>query len=204
MISLNVKSDFTDFYDELSDKNSIVTYNRFLSNSMQRGKALKYLRSIGVNTIEIKQVNTFIREDSPIVVYTNPKGHNGTGKKLLNVDDAVKMYENYMASKYLDFTGGVTVKFLQIGKRGFNLQFFKDTKSLNIGRLIKINEIQCDYNRLIGIPIYSIDYVSDGTRMVATDFNEVENLASLGMNNYISAEEVITEIRNALIIYNKL
>jgi hypothetical protein len=204
MTRLKIESDFKDFYDELSDQNSIITYKRFLSDSMQRGKALKYLRSIGIKTVEIRQVNTFIRDDSPIVVYTNPKGHNGTGKKLMNVDEAIRSYENYMGCKYLDFTSGVTIKYLQIGKRGFNLQFVKEGKSLEMGRLTQVNEVKCNYNWSIRLPIFSIDYVSDGTSMVATDFNEVENLASLGMDRYISADDVLLEIRNALIRYNKI
>jgi hypothetical protein len=204
MVNLNIESDFKDFYDNLSNKKSIVTYHRFLKDSKQRGTALKYLRSIGIRTIEIKQVNQFMISDSPIVVYTDPKGHNGKGKVLMDVSEALRSYENYMASKYLDYSSGVTLKFLQIGKRRFQIQFDKVGKSLDIGRITHINEITPEYNRLIGLPIFSIDYVSNGEYMVATDFNEVENLERIGLDKFISAEEVLNEIREALIIYSKI
>lgn len=202
MSKLNINSDFTDYYDVLSDKNSIITYNRFLADSKQRGTALKYLRSIGIKTVELKQVNKFFRDDGPIIVYTNPKGHHGEGKKILSVDEALQSYENSIACKYYEDT--VTIKYVQIGKRRFTLCFQKfDPVTLNMGRLISIRESTPEYNRLVGLPIFSIDYISNGHEMLATDFNEVENLQRIGMNNYISARDVVAEIEESLKIYNK-
>lgn len=201
---LNIQSDFTDFYDSLAEKNSIITYNRFLSECKQRGTALKYLRSIGIKTIEIRQVNQFIMNDGPIVVYTNPKGHHSTGKEIMSVAQAMQSYGNCIASKYYASEDGLTAKYLQIGKRRFNLYYRKgNLVSLDMGTPISVNEIASEYNMLIGLPIFSIDYISNGTEMIATDFNEVENLARLGMDKYISAENTIEEIRQALEKYNK-
>jgi hypothetical protein len=188
----------------LSDDKSIITYNRYLSQSKQRGAALKYLRSLGIKTLEIKQVNTFFRGDGPIVVYTDPQGHNGSGKRIMTVDDAVRTYGNCIASKYWN-TDGMTIKYLQIGKRRFSLYFKKETtQSLEIGTLIDIRENSPEYNRLVGLPIFSIDYISDGQYMIATDFNEVENLSMIGMNRYLDSNTVINEIVDSLLIYNKI
>jgi hypothetical protein len=204
MSGLCIRSDFTDYYDMLSDDKSIITYNRYLSQSKQRGTALKYLRSLGIKTLEIKQVNTFFRGDGPIVVYTDPQGHNGNGKRIMTVDDAVRTYGNCIASKYLN-TDGMTIKYLQIGKRRFTLYFKKEiTQSLDIGTLIDIKESSPEYNRLVGLPIFSIDYISDGQYMIATDFNEVENLSMIGMNRYLDSNTVINEIIDSLLIYNKI
>ncbi|MBO5388339.1 MAG: hypothetical protein J6A59_09395 [Lachnospiraceae bacterium] len=204
MSMLHIKSDFNDYYDVLNSESCSITYNRYLRESKQRGTALKYLRNIGIKTLEIKQVSSFFRDDSPIVVYTDPIAHHGNGKKIMSVDEAQLLYSNYMASKYYQSDHNITLKFLQIGKRRFTLYFKKEEPiSLNMGKLIDLRESTPEYNRLIGIPIFSIDYISNGNHMIATDFNEVEDLKALGVDKWLSADTVVTEIIDALAIYNK-
>lgn len=204
MSGLCIKSDYTDFYDVLSNDNSIITYNRYLNQCKQRGSALKYLRSLGIKTLDIKQVNQFFRGDGPIVVYKDPIGHGGMGKAIMTVDEAMQSYSNCVASKYYN-TDGFTIKYLQIGKRRFSLCFKKnESETLDMGTLVDIKEITPEYNRLIGLPIFSIDYISNGYDMIATDFNEVENLHNLGIDRYLDSNAVITEIIDALTVYNKI
>lgn len=203
MSNIKINSDFTDFYDVMSDNNAILTYNRYLKDSKQRGTSMKYLRSLGIKTIELKQVNSFMREDGPIVVYTNPTQHHGLGKQIMSVEEAKMSYGNYTASKYYATEGNYTIKVLQIGSRRFSLTFqCKEQVSLSLGKLVDIKELPAEYNKLINIPIFSIDYVSNGKEMIATDFNEVENLQQILMNEYISSEEIINELSNSLTLYN--
>lgn len=204
MSGLCIKSDYTDFYDVLSNNNSIITYNRYLSQCKQRGSALKYLRSLGIKTLDIKQVNQFFRGDGPIVVYKDPMGHHGNGKAIMSVDEAMQYYGNCVASNYYN-KDGFTIKYLQIGKRRFSLCFKKnETETLDVGTLIDIKENTSEFNRLIGLPIFSIDYISNGCEMIATDFNEVENLHNINMDRYLDSNTVITEIIDALTVYNKI
>lgn len=204
MPDLCIKSDFTDFYDVLGQENSTLIYNRYIKECKQRGTDLKYLRSLGIKTLEIKQVNQFFSGDGKIVVYTNPKGHNGNGKKVMTVDEALLSHSNCIASKFYENTDRLTIKFVQIGKRRFTLCFYNDTDNpLHIGQLINIKESESFYNRIIGLPIFSIDYISVNGEMIATDFNEVQNLSEICMQRYISKTEVLCEITEALAIYNK-
>ena len=204
MSNLKIESDFIDFYDNLNNDNSVLIYKRYLKNCKQRGTDMKYLRSLGVKTIELKQVNQLIGYNGQIVVYTDPKAHNGYGKMIMNVDEAMLSYSNCLASPYYFTENNLSIKYLQIGKRRFNLCFQKpEPLSLNCGTLIDIKESEPQYNRLIGLPIFSIDYISTGREMIATDFNEVQNLQILGMNNYISSESIIEEVIQSLAIYNK-
>lgn len=204
MSGLCIKSDYTDFYDVLSNNNSIITYNRYLSQCKQRGSALKYLRSLGIKTLDIKQVNQFFRGDGPIVVYKDPMGHHGNGKAIMSVDDAMQYYSNCVASNYYN-KDGFTIKYLQIGKRRFSLCFKKnEAETLDVGTLIDIKENTSEFNRLIGLPIFSIDYISNGCEMIATDFNEVENLHNINMDRYLDSNTIITEIIDALTVYNKI
>lgn len=205
MTSLCIQSDFQDYYDNVSDTNGII-YNRRLSDVKQRGSALKYLRSLGVKTLELKQVSQFSYLDGDLVVYTDPKKHNGQGKKILTYEEAIANYSNFPAAKYLDDSLGITIKVLQIGKRRFNLTFKKDpsNKTLNEGVLIDFKELNPGYNMLIGLPIFSIDYIAYGCEMIATDFNEVENLKRINFDRIISAQDIKEEIVNSLFVYNKV
>ena len=171
---------------------------------MQRGTALKYLRSIGVQTIEVKPVNSFLFGDTNrVVVYTNSLAHDGHGKRVMTVADAVNQYGNCVASRFYE-NSTMTIKYLQIGKRRFTLYYKKADNELSEGNLVNVIEQQSDYNRLIGIPIFSIDYIQADGIMLATDFNEVENLARLGMDKIIDDYNVIDEVKRALITYNKI
>lgn len=204
MSTIEIKSDFEDYYDSLSNAQSIIKYRRFLSESKQRGTALKILRSMGIKTIDIKPVNQYSAWDGLIVVYTNPKGHNGTGKKIMTVDDAMMSYSQCAASKYYSVLDMWT-KFLQIGNRRFTIYFKKDSEiSLNMGSIIEVKETKGGYNPLIGLPIFSIDYITNGVEVIATDFNEVQDLRSIGMDRYLKGQEVVDQIADALVAYNKV
>lgn len=206
---LCIKTDFEDYYDKFAlvnrDNNGIL-YKRMMSDSMQRGSALKYLRSLGVKTLDIKQVSSFSHLDKNLVVYTDPKKHNGLGKKILSYEEAMTSYSNFPASKYLEDSDGFTVKVVQVGQRRFTLTFKKDKddKSLNEGILVNLCEMTPAYNMLIGLPIFSIDYIASGCEMIATDFNEVENLKRLNLDRYMTGQEICTEIINSLYKYNKV
>jgi hypothetical protein len=201
MSRLNITSDFKDYYD-LESADALVTYTRMLSDSKQRGIDLRYLRSIGVKTIEIKQVNQFVNDGGKLVVYTDPNKHGGKGKKILSVDEARQSYSNYIASKLYNVT--TTLKYLQVGKRRFKILFERDTfESLDAGKIVSVTELSNEYNRIIGLPIFSIDYIHDGIETIATDYNIVEDLSKLGFEAYMSSEEVRNEIYESLIVYNK-
>lgn len=204
MSELRIDSDFHDFYDKLSTEGSLIKYRRYLSECKQRGVALKYLRSLGIKTIELKQASNFIPSDGNLVVYTNPMLHNGMGKQIMTVDDAQRRYANYAASIYIQSDNLITVKYLQIGKRRFNLYYRKkELVTLDTGELISVQEISSEYNRLIALPIYSIDYIPINNEMVAIDFNEVQRLDKLGVEKYMRAEDIIEEVRESILIYNK-
>ena len=203
---LCIKSDFKDYYDKFATEEHGIIYKRMMNDTMQRGSALKYLRKLGVKTLDIKQVSSFSYLDKNLVVYTDPRKHDGLGKKIMSYEEAIANYSNFPASRYLEDSNGYTIKVLQIGKRRFNLTFKKDEneKSLREGILVNIVEMPPAYNLLIGLPIFSIDYIASGCEMIATDFNEVENLKRIDIDRFISGQEICNEIINSLYAYNKV
>lgn len=203
MTGIKIVSDFKDYYDIVSDENSSIVYNRFWSKCEQRATALRNLQSMGTRTIEIKPVSNFLFSDGRLVVYTNPKLHNGQGKKIMTVGEARQIYLNYTASQYFENSDGF-VKFLQVGKRRFIISYKRtDNDDLSKSIITDINEISSEYNRIVALPIFSIDYISLNNVMVATDFNEVESLQNCGVDKLLAPEVVAEEIKNSLIAYNK-
>ena len=199
---LCIQSDYKDFYDIKSQHNGII-YSRKYSNCMQRGSALKYIKGLGVNTLEIKPVSSFSYLDGKLVVYTDPKKHNGLGKIVCSYEEARAYYNNMPASKYIEDTNGFTIKVLQIGKRRFNITFKKDESHnlLEEGNIVDFKELPSSYSSVIKLPIFSIDYIPNNNIMIATDFNEVDNLSRLSIENYMKSDEIIEEIINSLMIH---
>ena len=193
-MSIKINSDYVDFYDDMNDDKSIYIYSRFKSKMKQRGTALKHLRTLGIKTIELKPVSSFCKWDGNIVVYTDVFAHDGMGKKVMAVEEAQAFHNNCLASKYYES---------QIGNVRVTLKYEKETElTLDKGKLVDIDMNKTDYNRLIGIPIYSIDYISGNEVMLATDFNEVENLRNLGLDEYITKEQIVELIKGSLLAYN--
>ena len=199
---MTINSDFKDYYDETAKNiQSNLVYNRFISKSMSRGKALKYLSNMGIKTIEMKQASEFSVYDKYIVIYNDVYAHNGKGKLILSVEEALKYHSNCLASQFYE-TDGLTVKYTQIGKRRFYITYKKDNiLSLDIGNIIDVKELEPAYNEYIRLPIFSIDYISIDNNMVATDFNECQNMGLVYMDRIIDSESVVNEIINAIKYY---
>ena len=204
MGKIKIVSDFTDYYDNLCDDTSQIVYKRNLSDCMQRGKALNFLQSKSIRTIEVKPVTAFNSWDNKLVVYKDPIAHHGEGKEIVDINFAKSMYPNCLASKYIESDNFLTVKFLQLGKRRFTITYQSSALSLDKGTIINISESASEYNVNIPYPIFSIDYISINNVMIATDFNEVENLQLLNFEAQVNAESVVEEIKQALLFYNKV
>lgn len=202
---IKVESDFSDYYDELSSDNTTIVYKRFKSQSMSRAEALTYLKNNGINTVKYGPFIKFTGETKKFVVYTNQASHDFKGKLICTFDKVASEYSNYLVSEFLSSSNGLTIKYLQIGERRFRMMFsnpeFEET--LKEGSLVQFDELPKGYNHAIGLPIYSIDYISNGLEMLAIDFNQVQNLQKIGIDKIITADEVITQVENALIAYNK-
>lgn len=193
-------SDFTDFYDKLTNNKSRLKYIRKRVTFGTRIKELSFLNSLGIKTIPygiVSKLDESIKDNDKIVVYTNQSMHSSTGKHIYRRREAAGQYRNLVASKYIPNNLGYTLKYLQIGERRFQI-ILTSTKELNEGTPIYIQELEPRYNNKIKLPIFSIDYVTDGNDWFAVDFNEVQRLDNLNIEDYIKAEDVVLEIKKAL------
>ena len=206
MIGLfRLESDFDDFYDDISDDNSKIVYYRIREN-ISRVDDLNFLKSLGIKTVNFGPFKKFGQDTKQFVVYTNQFLHDSLGKHIYTFDEVSIQYNTSLLAEFIENTQGYTIKYLQIGERRFRLVFYNPDflHTLNEGQLIAFDELPKQYNYAIGLPIYSIDYVSTSSEMVAIDFNRVQKLDKIGVDKYIAAEDVATEVKNALIAYNKV
>lgn len=201
---INIESDFCDYYDHLAfSEDTIAKYKRINKNNLTKGSAIAYMKQLGIMTIHIGTVNELSVLHNKLVVYTEPNKHGGDGKVLMSSQDAKMTYPNYLASPYYEDTAEITNKFLQIGKRRFRL-VIENKNVFKFGKLLAIDEISSEHNYIVALPIFSIDYVSTKYGMLACDFNNVENLASIGLKNIINPSDIINEIYYSLVVYNKI
>ena len=202
-----LETDFKDYYDHCFDKEGSSVYRRFIeAGRMDRVDALNFLSTHGIKTVNFGPFRKFAGEPNrKFVVYTNPSLHDFRGKHIYTFNEVQSQYQNYLVSEFLEEFNGYTVKYLQVGERRFRMMFynanFKD--ELKEGVCVAFEELPRQYNYAIGLPIYSIDYISNSSEMVAVDFNEVQRLNTIGIDKVMSPEDVATEVKNALIAYNK-
>lgn len=202
---VKIISDFIDFYDYLSvNENPTGTYIRNKSDIPSKGRGLAELRRVGVKTIEAKAARDIVSASNKLVVYTDPSKHDGSGRILMSYDEANMIYPNSLASEFFDEADGFTNKLLQIGSRRFKIVFKAEPLSLKTGDIVSIDEITPSYNMLLGLPIYSIDYIPTHDGMLAITLNTVERLLGYGLEKIITAEQVISEVYNALLKYNRI
>lgn len=204
-IGIRLESDFADYYDSCFESSGLLTYKRFMKDSLPRGEALSLISKFKVPVIEISSVNNFGRFYDKLVVYTDPKLHDGQGKVILSRSEASLMHGNCLASPFISGTNGVYLKYLQIGTRRFQLTMQNpfDGKKCTMGDIINIQELKPELNFIIGLPIFSIDYIANNNLMMAIDFNEVQSLDKLRFQRFMSASDIVKEVEKALISYNK-
>lgn len=202
---IRIESDFKDFYDSLSeDTNTVGTYFRYKKDMLSKGKGLAELRRIGIKTIDTRAARDIVSTSNKLVVYTDPERHDGRGRVLMGYEEASMIYPNSLASEFYIEAEGITNKLLQVGSRRFRIILKDNENSLGKGEVQHIDEITPGYNMLLSSPIFSIDYISTRNGMLAITYNNVERLADYDIQQIMSAEQVISEVYNALLKHNKI
>lgn len=204
---LRVISDFTDYYDTaLINSDECIEYRRIVRETPSRWKELKMIADgMGIKTIPIEIVgDTYGTGNEWVVVYLNENGHGRESKTLLRKSEAAIGYPYKMCSKYHIEANNITFKFLQVGKRRFNLTL-KNENGLALfdeGRVIDVKELIPGYNYILKEPIFSIDYIMTTDGEIAVDFDRYPNLSKLNFMYTMNGEEVAREIVEAIQHYS--
>jgi hypothetical protein len=188
--ALRINSDFKDYYDICAYDRACIEYDRF---SRDRNMDLSMLRSLGVDTVDVKRVREI---DGDYLIL-----RNGSTGSIMSRQDAMVMYNNYLASEINERDKKV-YRVLQIGVRTFKLQLSLLGYSLDEYKVDSIQEIENNYKSTLKLPIYSIDYIRqvDG-KLKAVRLNSVENLKKCGMHEIVKPKEVIDAVYDAILMY---
>lgn len=222
---MKLSSDFRDYYDHAFDISwrESPTFERFAHipiAGVPRYKMFYIFDEVGIPTpihglvqdvvamLRSKLVGLSHEEQETIlshgfgevIVYTNEYGHAGKGKVAVGYPENVLFCPNYYCSQRLYCNPPKTLRYLQIGRRKWWLQYTGkiDQWMSNYEPDIKIlcEEASRKYNKVFKYPLFAIDFVLWGfpPDVRAVDFNAAPGMKGTGMENLISPQEVHTLI----------
>ncbi len=188
---VKIESDFTDYYDYLSsNKTNSRVYRRLSTDLIGKDKAIGLLKRSKLKTAYTGAVKDIAHISKQLIVYKDAKRRV---RSLMESDEAVLVYPNYYASVFYDESDGIVCKILQIGDRRFRVITKRDIIS-GMKSVVSVEEIFGIHRKSISYPIFSIDFIPTKDGLLAVGINNVEMLWGLGMDNVISAEEIIRQI----------
>jgi len=204
-MDIRLQSDFVDYYDHFFDISGKVL-RRFSYQGMNRAEMFTFMRSKGLHTpifgvtrkiLEFAKT-TNIEPPSHLVVYTDLNKHCGEGKILVPWDEAISSLPASFASEYIP-SNSESLRVLQVGNSYFWLRYkSKNDWKSNYGDVdIEVLSMHDGYfNSDIKEPLYAIDFVG-GNEMLAVDFNTAPQIRGTGVENIVSARDIVRGIKEA-------
>ena len=210
---IGLKSDFTDYYDHWfvgSWQSPSLHYYRFTYDDVPRSEIFRWMDERGipvpyfglVNDLYKKTVKERWGKDSHIfgevvnfVVYTDEYAHASQGKLLLTANEAIETYPQYFAVEFIPTNPlclGLSYRYLRVGRRQFWLRYKSlDSWMSNYGSV----EIQylCEEKKADSFyfdPVCAIDFITDGIKFYAVDYNKSPRLSRTGIDEVVPAKEV--------------
>ncbi len=209
MIKLQLKSDFSDFYDYYFDKEGAV-FIRNATGGLPRSQMLRYLQELGFLVPPNAKVKNLaaIYPDKKLVVYTDEMAHRGEGKELLSAKDALEKYPEKHASIYIEESNSISHRLLQVGGKRWWLKYEStDDWRSNVGEVkIDIESYKDEYCPLINQPLFAIDFVPSHNDELywAVDFNVAPGIRYSGLEETIKPTEIVNLIKDAVEKFGKL
>ena len=203
---IGLESDFKDYYDKCllgsNEAGVQVVYKRNKSDMPSKGKGLAILKRLGIPTLKLeatREMFCFDEHNKLVVVYTDPNKHDGTGRVLMRLSEAQLTYPNSLSTEFHSDVHQIN-KLLYVGSRRFTV-ILNTEGGLDRGKVVSISEINSMYNYMIGIPIFSIDYIPTSNGLLAMTLNTVERLEDYGLDKILSPEEVVEELSKSILEY---
>ncbi len=144
-------------------------------------------------------IDDFLVVSSRLVVYTG-------GTKLLSpIGVAMELYPKEFSTLYIftwPFSGSSSIRWLQIGRIAVILKYISYTswnsREGEVDVIVKRIWRMENPIKLLGSPIFAVDFVSDGKKLYALDMEINPVLQGTGVEEYISPEEVKEEVSVSL------
>lgn len=223
-MKLILRSDFIDYYDHhfdiLSRPQVHLTYSRMSRNNHTRLDNLVYMRE-NLNLLvpefgtvdEISKRMRFSTRTPEVVVYLDPKAHQGDGKEKLPLEDALRKHPQNLCTLYLSEEPSVSYRLIGIGENGprvwlkyssSNHPWKSNVGEVDIERVAWRGTKKPDRGHIPSVvshisPVFAIDFVANGGNMYAVDFNHSPLLRWTGVEELIEPKEIVEGIRQWMI-----
>lgn len=217
-----LRSDFTDYYDYHFNSYSpnYLRFTRLSKSGMSRQEMFEFFTKLGISTPiygKVKEVGLqlekdynkinpkFIEQYQQVVVYLDQNCHRGEGKIKVSIQEGLNKYPNLFCSQYIVNTrsgNGLSWRHLQIGDLPLWLEYSSENDwRSNCGDVeIKILEQdQPQFHPKICNPLWAIDFVFNGIRLHAIDFNIAPQVKGTGIENILSAKDCANAIKRGIL-----
>ena len=217
-MKLELKSDFSEFYDSYFDLNlhqdfSFKTFRRITTDGPDRLAMFSCFRLLGIPTPKYGYLLDFQKfkfsPDLDIVVYTNPNVHCGEGKELMSFRKFVNspVFHGFLISEYisncsppLNYYISKSTRYLFIGKEAFIYDYvsFSDWRSnCGDGDILNFRRIDTpNWRKSLNYPLLAIDFVGTDGNLHAIDLNVAPGIFGVPVKSVLTGEQIVNLIKN--------
>jgi len=201
VMPLRLESDFRDWYDHAFSSQG-TPFERLSTGGMSRREMFPYLESLGLEPPRhgtVSAVAAELLEEWPeesrasaaeqmisLVVYLDLWAHSGEGKVRVSAADALLLYPDRYCSEFMSATtsggAGRSLRYLQVGNRQWHLMYWSDhdwRSNYGEGGVKVLEESPLGYHPTVTEPMFAIDFLLIGQKLLAVDFNTAPGLAPL-------------------------
>lgn len=199
---LKLKSNFLDYYDHQFDLSG-EEFRRMSNEGMNRIEMLDFMKSKRLivppyGVVRHLEHHAYITPEAFVVVHLDINSHRGENKLLVRYSEALEQYPDAFMVMYASSFKGVSWRYLKVGSRSFILRYESDDwrSNWNTKEIIVESEDASWIKIAIDAPLFAIDFVknekSEGDKvMVAIDYNIAPQIKGTGIEDILSAKEVV-------------
>lgn len=209
-MKIALASDFRDYYDhrfELPHRPHDYLFERYAKGGMSKREQFALLDSI----LALTPMHGLVRDVAErgrgkvleVVVYLDEYAHAGEGKVRMATIRALREYPDHYCCAFIPtgFQRAVSIRHLQIGNRGWRLQYEvkgdewrSNCGAVEIKLLSEWGAWERGRDMLAKYPLFAIDFVGlmsrDWRDLRAIDFNTAPGLKGTGIEAVLSPQEV--------------
>jgi hypothetical protein len=231
-MNLKLNSDYHDYYDAWLDLEADYTLSRRMTDGPNKIEAFHLLNMMGIKTPIYGMVAELYKDLSSqftegkagvkkagydkvveVVVYTDINAHAGEGKLKMSLEEAREKYPGHFAVQFIPSDTSMfasrSERLLQIGTRRIWMEYTsRDNWQSNCGD-VNISLIKTDRSRgfvlnEIQLPLFAIDFVTNGRDRLAVDLNVSPGIKGTPVQGLLKAQEVVSLIKDRFMDLNNV
>jgi len=218
-VTIALESDFLDCYDHWFERRERARriWIRHTARGPVRRAAIREMERAGLAVPEhgtVRELERRLGGEAGLVVYVDEGAHRGEGKRRMRAADAMRAYAGHYATRFVESAalGGraVSLRYLQIGGLCWWLRYEgrggADVWMSNAAPEVEVTLLgnaqpaeRVGYEALAGrYPLFAVDHVLDGARLLAVDLNTAPQIRGTGVERMVRPRCLHAEVVAAL------